>query len=352
MNKISALGIECFNSCNLSGVCTHCYGVTGIANTSNTITLNQKVVDVVIREAPSIVESITITGGEPTVRPDFVKKIVSGIRLPWMLMTNDTIWSNNLRPSAVLISLDPPDLRPNIDPIHVMENALKYDCDISVNTVLSAGIEIRPMYELLKDISVRLAMGGHKISEWKLGFVIQKGHATRHPEIFADWDKIFLELRDFLKIYFREKPFHVALRGSFFTKNIGEKEKRSRINLSRNPCLDCFSRSKLMCINTDGCLQMCSVARNKSIPIKNSLIDAAIKALQLPELIKLTYDDWKQCLGCRWFSLCGGGCPSLAETSGQGWTGKDLYQCEIMKRTEEILLPVFPRHMQQIYKIK
>lgn len=352
MNKIPALGIECFNSCNLSNVCTHCYGVTGIANTDKDIVLNKKIVDVVIKEAPLIVDSITITGGEPTIKPDFVKRIVSGINLPWMLMTNGTIWSSDLKPSAVLISLDSFDLRPNIDHKYVVENALKYDCNISVNTVLSASVKLLPIYSLLKDVSARLAISGHKISEWKLGFVVQKGHAIRHPEIFADWDKIFIELRDFLKIYFQEKPFHVALRGSFFTKNIGTKERRTSIDLSRNPCLDCFSRSKLMCVNTDGHLQMCSVARNKSVPIKKSLIDAAIRALQLPELTKLTYGDWKQCLGCRWFSLCGGGCPSLAEISGQGWTGKDLYQCEIMKRTEEVLLPVFPKYMQNIYKIK
>ncbi len=351
MEKISAIGIECSNRCNLTSVCRHCYGITGIADTNRIIELSDRVIEIIIKEISSIAKTITITGGEPTVYPQLVNRLVEDTGLPWMLMTNGIIWRKDFQPQAVAVSLDPNDIRPGVNPRRVIKNVLRYNCNLSINTVLSPAIDLFLFYDLLKDTAVKLAKDGHYISEWKLGFVVQKGYACKHSDIFVDWDTIFIRLREFLRVYFKERPFPIALRGSFFTKNISEEEDRVLINMTRNPCLDCFQQSKYMVINANGCVQFCSVDRNRVVPIKKSLINACIKVLQFPELTKLSYSDWKECCDCRWFRICGGGCPSLAETYGNGWTGKDVFQCEIMKRTEEMLLPVFPIWMQQIYSV-
>jgi radical SAM protein with 4Fe4S-binding SPASM domain len=348
MVKIPALGIEYSNSCNLKDVCKHCYGATGTEG-PGLIKLSDKIIDIIIKEAPLIAESITITGGEPTTYPDVVKRIVSGTKLPWTLMTNGVIWRKDFHPFGALVSLDCQDVRPGVNPSEVMHNVLKYNCNLSINTVLSAGVNLFELYDILKKASDRLQKTGKKISEWKLGFVVKKGRASHHPEIFAEWDKIFYHLKEFLRIYFKEQPFPLAIRGGFFTKNISKNDKIPKINLSKNPCLDCFHRTRYMTINVHGRVQMCSAASNKSVPINNSLVDACIKILNSPELTELTYKDWKQCRDCRWFGICGAGCPSLAETYNQGWTGKDIYQCEIMKRIEDILLPVLPDYIQKLF---
>jgi radical SAM protein with 4Fe4S-binding SPASM domain len=348
MIKIPALGIEYSNSCNLKDVCKHCYGVTGTEG-SGLIKLSDKVIDIIIKEAPLIAESITITGGEPTTYPDAVNRIVSGTRLPWTLMTNGVIWRKDFHPSGVLVSLDCQDLRPGVNPVNVINNVLKYNCNLSVNTVLSAKVDLFMLYDVLKRANNKLQKKGKKISEWKLGFVVKKGRASYHPEIFAQWDEIFYHLKEFLKIYFREQPFPLAIRGGFFTKNISKNDNPPKINTSRNPCLDCFHRTRYMAINAHGRVQMCGTASNISVPIKNSLINACIKVLNSPELTKFNYKDWKQCYNCRWFRICGAGCPSLAETYNQGWMGKDLYQCEIMKRIKGILFPILPNYIQKLF---
>src|SRR3989344_9070256 len=175
-----------------------------------------------IEEIPLIANGVTITGGEPTIYPEKVKDIISKLNLPWVLMTNGIIFRKDFHPNAVLVSIDPPDIRPGINPENVIKNVLKYKCNLSANTVISPEINLFYFYDLLKKASVELQKNGNHITEWKLNFVVNRGFATKNPEIFANWDLAFQHISTFLQLFFREKPFHLAIKGLFFTKNMGE----------------------------------------------------------------------------------------------------------------------------------
>lgn len=351
MEKLPAIGIEFTNVCNLANICRHCYGITGLSKKEKIIHISNKTLEMLIEEIPLIANSVTITGGEPTMYQEKIRNFISRIRLPWMLMTNGVIYCKDFHPNAVLISLDPFDLRPGINPQKVIENALKYKCNLSVNTVMSKKINLFSLYELLKKATVILDRIKCHISEWKINFVVQRGFAIYHPEIFAEWDNAFKHLAEFLKLYFQEQPFHLAVKGSFFTKNINKNNYFSGLDIKSNPCLDCFHRSLYMTINANEEIQLCSVARNKAVSVKNGLVDACLKIFQFPELKRLTYKNWEECqlCKCKWFQICGCGCPSLAEQFTGKWTGKDISQCEIMAMTEKYLLPVLPVNLQKYF---
>lgn len=352
MKKISAVGIELSNLCNLSHICRHCYGITGLANTEKLIQISDKSIEILSEELPLVAESITLTGGEPTIYPQKVNNLISKMRLPWMLMTNGVVYRYDFHPKAVLVSLDPPDIRPSIDPEIVIKNVLRYKCNLSVNTVMSKNIDLFSFYKILKKAVFELDKTGHYISEWKISFVIDKGFAIYHPEIFADWDIAFQHLAKFLEIYFQEQPFHLAIRGLFFTKNISENNIPNKFDFSSNPCLDCFHRTLYTTINAEEKVQLCSVARNKAVSIKKGFINAYSKILELPELRILSYNDWKECLDCKWLSVCGCGCPSLAELYGGRWTGKDIIQCKILSYAEKYLLSVLPLTIKKALCLK
>ncbi len=95
---------------------------------------------------------------------------------------------------------------------------------------------------------------------------------------------------------------------------------------------------------------MHTVCRDVSVPIEGSLIEAVDALLLRKELSELTYADWKECEGCRYRDICGCGCPSLAETYGNTWTGKDTLQCSIMQYWEQYILPIFPDELRTVYQ--
>ena len=130
---------------------------------------------------------------------------------------------------------------------------------------------------------------------------------------------------------------------------MGESNNPLQLDMNSNPCRDCFHRSIFTTVNAESKVQLCSIARNKSYTINDGLIDGYINVLNLPELNSLTYKDWKDCLGCKWINICGCGCPSLSESYGTGWTGKDIVQCEILNRLEKYILPVLPIEMRKAF---
>lgn len=96
------------------------------------------------------------------------------------------------------------------------------------------------------------------------------------------------------------------------------------------------------------------MARNISVRINNScgLKKALNKICNCKELKIFDYSSWSECLNCRYLQICGGGCPGLAHIYTNKWTGRDIYQCEIMKNTEEFLLPILPILIRNIFENK
>ena len=346
---LRGIGLELSNQCNMKHICKHCDGAVGIYDKEIKF-MPRKVIEVLKKEIPLYFSSFTLSGGEVACYPELVKEIVNEIKLPFVLMANGLKVINNIQPTLVLVSIDPEDLRPGIDNEEIIKNVLSYRSNLSVNTVLSSKIDIISLYKLICKTQKRLEKRGQKITEWKLGFIIDQGLARFHRSIFPHWDIIFKKLADFLKIYFKEKPFHLAIRGILYTKNIDDFQNATKVNMSHNPCKDCFNRLIYSVVNLGGELQLCTVARNVSVKITDSLTSAMKRINSSNELNKLTYQDWQECLDCRYFQICAAGCPGLAYLYTDKWMGRDIFQCEIMKHTEKYLLDVFPENLKNLFE--
>ena len=351
-NKFSALQIEYSSVCNMHAVCKHCYGATGILNTEETI--SDATMDVILTEAKYIADSITVTGGEPAMFPQMTQMICNESGLPVFIMTNGKAVIENIAPASVLFSLDGNDARPGVDPDEVIHNVLKYNCNLACNTVLTSELDLLEYFQKVQELNKVLLSRDQHLREWKLGFVVNRGRAAEHEELFPDIDTVFKQLREFLIMYFKEPPFHLAIRGFLYTKFLTDKYVQSIKNFTllqeRNPCLDCYGRGEILTINTEGCVQMCTVHRDVSEPIGDSLIDAVYRLLQRKEFTELTYKDWTDCHRCRYWNICGGGCPSLAQSYGGTWTGKDTFQCVIMEKWEEYILPILPSTIRDSFQ--
>lgn len=350
-NRIPALQIEYSTVCNMANICRHCYGATGVLKNKQTI--SEEVLQIILDEARYIAQSITITGGEPACFPEIVRRIENESELPILIMTNGIEFIHDVRPVGVLFSLDAYDVRPIPKIKGVLQNVLRYDCDLSCNTVLSCGLDIIKYYEVLKDAHKYLTKRKHGLLEWKLGFIIDKGKAVSNKNIVPEIHKVFEKLSHFLKIYFKERPFPLAIRGFLYTRFLEDEHARSvqhfRLNPARNPCLDCFGRGEILTINTSGHIQLCTVCRDVSVPIRDSLVDTISNLVVRNELTKYKYSDWAECQGCRYVNICGCGCPSLAMTYGGRWFGKDIFQCTIMECWEKHILPILPKNVREIY---
>lgn len=344
MERISVLQLEYSTECNMKNICKHCYGATGVNEIPTKV--SNRVLDIVLSEAKELVKYITITGGEPAVFPEITRKVCEKSRLPMFLMTNGVKFIENLKPFSVLFSLDANDLRPGVDNGLILNNVLRYNCDLACNTVLSSEIDIMETYEKMKSVDSSLKQKGHHLREWKLGFVINKGRALKNQGISPDMDHIFRKLNKFLKIYFQENPFNLAIRGFLYTKFLTDSFLNSikdfKIDLNRNPCLDCYGRGEILTVNVGGEVQMCTVCREISVPIEDSLVDAVWELLNKKQFSDYSYRDWEDCLKCKYLNICGCGCPSLSMTYGGRWNNRDILQCEIMEKWEKYIIPVLP----------
>lgn len=351
-DKVEALQVEYSSVCNMAHICTHCYGATGVVKKPETLT--EEVLRTIIEEAKFIAKSITITGGEPACFPDVVRRISNESGLPIMLMTNGLEFIEDVNPSGVLFSLDGHDVRPVPDLGRILRNVERYNCNLACNTVLSRGLNLFEYYKKLKKLNERLLVREQHVIEWKLGFIIDKGKAVSNKNIFPDIDRVFQDLRDFLVVYFEETPFPLAVRGFLYTRFMEDIHLESvpdfKLNPLRNPCLDCLGRGEILTVNTSGHVQLCTVSRDVSVPIRESLIDAVLQLLTRKELTKYVYQDWIECLECRYRNICGCGCPSLATTYGNEWTGKDPFQCMVMERWEKYIVPILPEGVREVYQ--
>ncbi len=75
-------------------------------------------------------------------------------------------------------------------------------------------------------------------------------------------ERIFIDLRDFLTLYFSERPFPLAIRGILYTRFMDQEHLASvqdfKLNPSRNPCTDCFGRGEILTVNAEGRVQLCT----------------------------------------------------------------------------------------------
>ena len=250
--KLATLGLEVSNRCNMVGICRHCNGAPGMKGRGIKY-IPDSIIKMVTNEAPDLFCAVCYSGGEIATYADRIRQMASSIHLPYSFMTNGLEVIDGTNPTSVLLSVDSDDIRPGVEHKVIFDNAFRYQNNASVSTALSRNLDIQQVYREMCDMNVRLKSSGHELSDWRLGFILPEGFASKNLSIFPSWNDIFERLASFLKVFFQEWPFHLAIKGIINTANLADLIAQGdgvyELNYESNPCRDCRLRHIYPVIN-------------------------------------------------------------------------------------------------------
>ena len=237
------------------------------------------------------------------------------------------------------------DYKKIIKNIKILKNKVS-NVKIKINTLVhgkSVG-ELLRLYSLLKNL---------KVEEWHIDFPQLRGRLAENEGIFsADYDEIARQLKKVLKKYFFDKkPFYLKIYKLFNSKI--NSYNTSGANLNENPCA--YKTDYSMFINAEGKYILCP-----SIPVQDinfasvykDNFNFAIKKKNSLKFQKIKFRDLSDCLGCRYFKLCLGGCRGEAKILVNSFFKPDINACSLMNSAERIIYPSLPKNVSRIYMSK
>jgi radical SAM protein with 4Fe4S-binding SPASM domain len=356
--KIERVSFEVTGKCNLR--CFYC--CRGYLNTPEKISSELKTEEVIstIKQAREEgCESFLFTGGEAFVKEDFnnILKECEGCFVE--IYSNGTLIAKpeNIKlikeyVSRLTVTLDGTEshnfYRKGSDYKEIVKNITKVkqkvdDVKIKINTLVhgKSVFELLELYEILKKI---------KVDEWHIDFPQLRGRLAEFKGQFsAGYEDIGNQLKKVLKRYYIDnEPFYLKIYKIFSSKitpeNIFEPD------LNENPCA--YKSDYSMFINAEGKYILCPSIPCQDITIakvqKNNFKDAVKKKNEL-EFQNIRFNDLKDCLDCRYFELCLGGCRGEAKILSDSFLSPDLNSCSLMKIAEKIIYPSLPKKISKIY---
>lgn len=113
----------------------------------------------------------------------------------------------------------------------------------------------------------------------------------------------------------------------------------------------CEYKRELLCMKPNGDVIFCP---SLNFPLANyrkekKLINCFKKEEQHP-FFKLKIKDLKECIGCRYLRLCGGGCRANAIYQFNDYCGRDTTACATFTQWEKNILPILKRSHQRYFK--
>jgi len=346
--EISRAHIEIIGNCNLK--CVYCYNSP--FQKKNTLWLSKKLlVDFITQINDCNPETYTISGGEPLLLDD-LEEILSHCKSPIILFTNTTLLTkpriNSLLRIPQLqgfrISLDgfsahdkyriPSDYRNVLTWIKYLSK--NTDKDVGIATMLSceATKELSSLYKTLKDI---------RIKHWRIDIPFFSGRYKNSKNIFkqANFLDIVLALKKLIIKYKRDRPkFELGI-ASIYKSDINYSQ-MFNFNLQYHPCE--YNRNAI-CLRPNGDLAFCPSLNLVFDNIKKggNFIKLIKKIREKNNFYKIKVSQIKDCIGCRYLNICGGGCRADALYLTGDIMAKDVVNCSLLPLVEKYILPVLDK---------
>lgn len=358
ISKLRRISFEVTGKCNIN--CLYC--CRGYLNSperiSNEISTEQ--VLKVINEAKGIgCNSFLFTGGEAFLKEDFEKILASCTGCFVEIYSNGTLI--NLPKNKKLIKRYVSRLTVTIDGLEahnyyrkgsdykqILQNIRELkkfapQIKIKINTLVNKETvpELLQLYSLLKGIG---------IDEWHVDFPQLRGRlAGLEGEFSADYAEIGKNISKLLAQYYKDgEPFFLKVY-KIFNSRINESNYYNP-SMDENPCA--YKADYSMFINAGGKYVLCPSIPCQDITIgqvdKNNLVEA-IKIKENLPFKSVGFKDLKDCLDCRYFSLCLGGCRGEARILNGSLLAPDLNACNMMAIAEEIIYPNLPKEKSAFY---
>ncbi|HPV66245.1 MAG TPA: radical SAM protein [archaeon] len=357
VSNIKRVSFEITGKCNL-----HCfYCCRGYLNKKEKIDTEISTTEIIkiIRDArKKKCTSFLFTGGEPFVKKDFnlILQECSGCFVE--VYSNGTLIAKKknielinkyiTKLTVTIDGLESHDFyRTNSNSIKILKNIkkIKKNCDvlIKINTLLNKKSidDLLCLYKKLKDVGV---------DEWHIDFPQLRGRLAAYKGHFAaDYSKIGIALRKVIIEYYKDKkPFYFKIYKVFNSKL--NKNTAYSININENPCS--YKIDKCIFITSDKKYILCPSIPSQDIIIGkvdlNSYNDILIKKTKL-DFNKIKYSDLKECINCRYFKLCLGGCRGEAKVLSNSFIKPDLNACSLMHISEKEIYPFLPNNISSFY---
>lgn len=356
--KIERVSFEITGKCNLK--CFYC--CRGYLNSPEKISneLSTKDIIKIIKQArKEKCPSFLFTGGEPFIKEDFDKILKECQGCFVEVYSNGTLIGkpDNLKlikkyVSRLTVSLDGTnshnfyrkgsnykDIIKNIALVKRNVN----DVNIKINTLVNKKSvkELPSLYKILKSL---------KVDEWHIDFPQLRGRLAEFKGQFsADYKEIGKQLRKVLKEYYKDnKPFYLKVYKIFSSKI--KKDNIFEPDLNDNPCS--YKSDYSMFINAEGKYILCPSIPCQDIVVARVKEDSFKKAIKKKSKLnfqKIKFKDLSECLNCRYFKLCLGGCRGEAKILNDSFISPDINSCSLMRIAEEIIYPSLPKEIKHVY---
>ena len=350
-NSFQSLAIEITKKCNLR--CAHCYLSAGDAADEELTT--EEIKDLIKSAKELGARSVSIGGGEPLMRPDYITIIKYALFQDLMvaLGTNGTLIDEEIAetlsklPIKIQISFD----GANKETHDSIRGKGSYDLAIK-------GLDMLIKRGMGKDIVIAFTPMSVNVEDVPklIEFALEKGiPVIQFPPLSssgrakASWDELRLSddkrlcLWDFISKRSKELKGKLDLLAECFSLDINNPGNPYRCSIGSQlridptgavyPC-QCFHFGSEYCIGN----------------IKKQSLDEIVNDLKLGEIIKSCFarpSKIDQCRECKWKNFCGAGCMGNAfEVDGTIWSTDS---CNVRKQWIEKL---FQAKFDEIYSLE
>lgn len=351
--------LELSNRCNLH--CKHCY-----TTYFNKAGLDCKSIFLLLKSLrKNGIRKIRISGGEPFVEKEIftvLKEIRRQNFLLTSISTNATLINKNLakkikiylgKKGKVFVSLDgiSKSSHEKLRRENTFERALqglkeldRNKCSIAINTVVHRyNIKELPlMYEYLKQFL--------SINEWRLGTAKPLGEYLKYyPDFEINFWDVLRTYTTILEkwIFDKQKQIRKIDFSDFFKTDIFKYGFASQKSID-HPCSYNFQRLNIL---PTGKVIFCDllpyITFGKAF---GTDIKTISKNASMHPFIHLKIKDIKECLGCRYYQICGSGCRANSMSLFGDLWHRDLYACAGMIQLEKISTKIFPKDLKSQFE--
>lgn len=355
MNKgIHELHFEVTGKCNLD--CVYCYNSGCRKDKSMTLETIKKLVKETKKHGT---KKYTFTGGEPFVRKDFFRIVDEVGKDGYVaILTNGKLLNEKLinkckrypQIKEFKISWDGFDSHNEMrigsewkDIVRTVKLLKKNGYKVVINTIV-----LEPNQRDLSRLYDKLIV--LSVDRWRVDMPFNLGSYVKNNKTYLPPDPD-VYIRQFIDIIKRHERSKNKMVFEIFNLYKSEFEPTNTITFSPNTH-PCEYKRELLSMKPNGDVIFCP---SLNFPLSNYKKAGNLKKVFKEEekhpFYKLRMSDLKNCVGCRYLLICGGGCRANAIYDFNDWNREDISTCKTFPIWEKKILPVLkPSHRRWFEK--